>query len=144
MKVRLREIHYILVLGILFLGLSSCSHQKSILVKGRIPATGEGSSVVANDSCKQLIAPLVDESFILARGDWDPEILARQDKLDLETFDTFKGEPEWQRFIARADQSDEERDMAFVILSLMRKRFPDIPEDRLKDRYKVFMAFCGA
>ncbi|MCR9204046.1 MAG: hypothetical protein NXH75_05690 [Halobacteriovoraceae bacterium] len=144
MKNRLSDFYLFLIFGTLFLGLSACSHHNKFPNSDRVPANEQASSLVANDSCKQLIAPLVDESFVLARGDWDPEGLARQDKLDLDTLDSLKAEPEWQRFIARTDQSDEERDMAFVILSLMRKRFPDIPEDRLKDRYKVFMAFCGA
>lgn len=138
MKFRSSNTIFFFLLAFLLGACSSTSELK------REPASNPAAEVLKDDSCKQLIGPLLDDSFVLSRSDWEPDMLARQERLELDTFEALRTDPEWQRFISRNEQSDEEREMAFVILSLMRKRFPKISEDRLKDRYKVFMAFCGA
>ncbi len=87
--------------------------------------------------------PLADEYQSLRKGEWEVSELARKDLLDEEQWQAMREDEAWQKFISRDNQSDEEKEMGFVVLSLLRKRFPNVDEKRLKDRYRVLMAFCG-
>lgn len=129
-------------LFLLILGLASCSSFQSIDGK-REPASKGKVSAIAGDSCQELISPLLDDSFVLSKEDWDPDLLFSEERIRIEDFEEMRENPDWQRFISRPEQTDEEREMSYVILSLLKKRFHPIADDRLKDRYRVFMAFCG-
>lgn len=109
----------------------------------RTPSAEDVSPDLKGDSCAELVGPLLDSSFVLKKEDYNPDFLQDKELLELDQYHAYKEDEQWQRFISRADQSEEEREMAYVILSMLRKRFPSISDSRLKDRYKVFMAFCG-
>lgn len=133
----------VLIAGLFILGgLSACSHSPSIL-PGTPSNTRGPSSLDLNSSCAELILPIVDEYRTLRPERWQASELARQDYLDEEQLESFKASEEWQRFISREGQSDEEREMGFIVLSMLKKRYPRVDDGRLKDRYRVLMAFCG-
>lgn len=117
------------------------------LLLGIIGCAGENkrapSSVSETDSCFDLMLPLVDEHQTLRKGDWDVADLAHRELLDEDQWLAMKGDESWQKFISRENQSDEEREMAFVVLSMLKKRYPKAGEGRLRDRYRVLMVFCG-
>lgn len=121
------------VFASLVLGLASC--QSGVQ---RAP-----SSVVEGDSCFDLMLPIVDEFQSLRPSEWEVSDLANKGLLDEDQHLAMRESDEWQKFISRENQSDEEREMGFVVLSLLRKRFSGVDDARLKDRYKVLMAFCG-
>lgn len=96
-----------------------------------------------NSSCGDLILPLIDEYRTLDPKRWELGELVRRELIDEEQYFSYRESEEWQRFIARENQSDEEKEMGFTVLSMLKKRFPKVDDGRLKDRYRVLMAFCG-
>lgn len=122
----------IVIAGTLLVG-SSCQTKSK-----RAP-----SSVVEGDSCFDLMLPIVDEFQSLRASEWEVTELAQKGLIDEDQYLAMRQDEGWQKFISRENQSDEEKEMGFVVLSLLRKRFNGVDEARLKDRYKVLMAFCG-
>lgn len=113
-----------------------CAHQKHRV--GRLP----NSSAEAH-GCADLVLPLVDEAVVLRSEDWQVEELAQKDLISYQEWDSFRKSESWQAFISREQQTDQEREMGHVILALLKKRFPKVSDDRLKDRYRVLLAWCG-
>jgi len=72
-----------------------------------------------------------------------PEKLVERELILFEDWQNLRNSEYWQRVTSRSAQSDEEREMAFLILSLLKKRHPRVDELGLKDRFEVLMAFCG-
>lgn len=87
--------------------------------------------------------PIVDEFQSLRPSEWEVSELAGKGLLDEDQHLAMRQDEGWQKFISRENQSDEEKEMGFVVLSMLRKRFSGVDDARLKDRYKVLMAFCG-
>lgn len=132
-----------LVSFLILLWTSSCGH----LSKNSGDLTQKGSrgpsSIDVNSSCGDLILPIIDEYRTLKPERWELSELVRRDLVDEEQYYAFRENEDWQRFIARENQSDEEKEMGFTVLSMLKKRFPKVDDGRLKDRYRVLMAFCG-
>ena len=128
--------------SLLALGLSSCTgpSKKSASVT---PSSRSPSSIDVNSNCGDLILPLIDEYRTLKPHRWELEELVRRDLIDEDQFMEYRQSEEWQRFIARENQSDEEKEMGFTVLSMLKKRFPRVDDGRLRDRYRVLMSFCG-
>ena len=106
----------------------------------RFPANSSFSVPVKG--CKVLMNRLLDDSIPLSKELWEPENLPKQGRINMRDFKHFKENSECQSFISRKNQTDEEREMAFVILSIIKKKYKNLTDEALKDRYLMLKSFC--
>ncbi len=125
-----------LIIFLFILFFMGCAHHKHKV--GRLP-----NSTVEAYGCADLVLPLVDEAVVLRTENWQVEELAQKNLIIYEEWDSIRRSESWQAFISREQQTDQEREMGHVILALLKKRFPKVSDDGLRDRYRVLLSWCG-
>lgn len=114
-----------------------CSHKAT----NRLPSSTE--VLEGPQGCSELILPLVDEVVSLRPEDWQVDDLVQKNLITYEDWQTVRSSEDWQGFVSRELQTDQEREMGYVILALLKKRFKLVSDSRIKDRYRVLLAWCG-
>lgn len=131
----------------LFLFVSVSCSQLSNNGGSKVEPTDKGprpaSTGLAGESCSYLMDSLIERESSLELAQLSPEKLAERDLIIYEDWQNLRNSEHWQRVTSRSAQSDEDREMAFLILSILKKRHPKVDDLGLKDRFEVLMAFCG-
>ena len=132
---------------LIYLLLSSCSSPRvkktDTVLSPPIEVSGLPSSE-APSGCADLFATSLREGHNLDSAAWERETLQDSGTIDSKDFETFMNSASWQKVIEQGgSKAPEEQLMAFTILSILKKRFPEASEQNLRERFLVLMQFCG-
>lgn len=105
----------------------------------RVPA----SSSIDEGSCFSQLVPILNEGSTFSDEAISIEGLSKQELIDLETFDELRSLELWQGVVSREGISERDEELGFMALAIIKKRYPHISDEGLKDRYEVLKAFCG-
>jgi hypothetical protein len=138
-----RSLVYFTILSIF----SACSNQALEMTQSK----ADGSSLLTRQpssegvgSCADLLASNLRLGHSLKPSRWEKKALATSGKIDLDDYDTFLNSDEWTRVIEGGKRkTEQEYQMGLTILSILKKRYPSVSDQNLKERYRVMMHFCG-
>lgn len=141
----------------LCLGLCSCglykvrTHRQQELVSSNIESRPKAQSPrrlpsAANldqSSCFSNLIPILNEGAIYSDDAISAQALGDRGLLDIDHFDEMSSSRYWQDVVAREEMSQRDEELGFIALSIIKKRYPRLSDEGLKDRYEVLKAFCG-
>ena len=90
------------------------------------------------------LIPILREGAIYSDESLSPENLSARGVIELAVFDELSESSLWQEVVAREGMSERDRELGFLSLALLKKRYRDISDEALKDRYEVLRSFCGS
>ncbi|MAF78549.1 MAG: hypothetical protein CME60_10320 [Halobacteriovoraceae bacterium] len=114
---------------------------KQILRSVRLPSS---ESVTSTGGCFSQLIPILREGAIYSDESLSPENLSARGVIELAVFDELSESSLWQEVVAREGMSERDRELGFLSLALLKKRYRDISDEALKDRYEVLRSFCGS
>ena len=94
-------------------------------------------------SCFSQLAPILREGAEFSDEAISPQNLHSRGLIDLEEFEDIKKHEYWRSVVSREDMTQRDEELGFMALSIIKKRYPEITDEALKDRYEVIKSFCG-
>ena len=144
--------HLILFLTFFMTGCSSLSEKKTNAASNtgkslkihhkaqRIPSSFLlGKSL----SCFSQLAPILREGAEFSDEAISPQNLHSRGLLNLDEFEAMKHHEYWKSVVSREGMAQRDEELGFMALSIIKKRYPEITDEALKDRYEVIKSFCG-
>ncbi len=94
-------------------------------------------------SCFSQLAPVLREGAEFSDEAISPQNLHSRGLIDLDEFEAMKTHEYWRSVVSREDMAQRDEELGFMALSIIKKRYPEISDEALKDRYEVIKSFCG-
>ncbi len=155
MEVLRRSIHSFFKINIQLIalvscmGLSSCgstqTYEQESALKSMEQAALRHPAALDMDKtgCFSGLIPILREGAIYSDENISAIGLGQRGLLDLNDYDELRSQAYWQEVVAREGMSERDEELGYIALSMIKKKYPRISDEGLKDRYDVLKAFCG-